>query len=279
MKINNYFIDKYFGGISDNEFMIVGCPTGFGKTSWGNCLCFDSVKIGLKPALFSLENTQGDTLRVRAFLVWKELSKQYDSLYREWKEVTESDSPPEYTVESFAMAAQQLSQIILYENQGVYTMEDLARDLENAKNQGANFIVLDHIDFIDQDENVFVSGTRIANYIKTWVDKNRIPVIAFSQIAKILPKDVVIPNSDMFYGSNNKIKLATSVLALTRDKEHPNDDKYLYPSYFVVRKDRYGSKINCGEIINFDIRTGGYQDSGTKIGVSHDGTKVFFIND
>lgn len=271
MKINNYFIDKYFGGIAKNELMLIGSPSGFGKTTFGNCLVFDMIELGLKPCFMSLENTIGDTLTIRAFLIWKQKTRKWDVKLREWKDLLQDED----IIKSYFEAHELLKKFILIESEKAYPIESLEKDLELAKDQGADIIILDHVDYISSDtDNVAVIGTQVMQTLKKFIESNNIPVIAFSQLVKKMDKKVIIPEYNDFYGSSNKSKMATSILMIQREPNNSNPLEHLFSTLFIVRKDRYGSNINVGERIFFNTKLGKYETKGYKISVSQDGTKI-----
>lgn len=271
MKTNNYFIDKYLGGIADNELMVIGSPSGFGKTTFANCLAFELLASGLKPCFMSLENTMGDTLKLRAYLIWKQKTRIWDIKFREWKELPINQN----IEESYLEANKLIDQIVLIENSGIYKIENLITDLDRVKNQGANVIILDHLDFIDADDTQIASSqTFMMQTIKTFVETNKIPMIAFSQLSKKIDKKVIIPEYNDFYGSSNKSKMATSIIMIQRDFDNTIASENKYSTYFVVRKDRYGSNTNVGERIYFDAKRGCYDNHGYRISTTIDGTKI-----
>lgn len=272
MITNNYFIDKYLGGIAKNELMVIGSPSGFGKTTFANCLTFELLSAGLKPCFMSLENTMGDTLKLRAFLIWKEKTRNWGIKFREWSLISEDN---ETVQESYIEAHDLIKQILLIENSGIYKIENLITDLDRAKNQGANVIILDHLDFIDADDTQIASSqTFMMQTIKTFVETNKIPMIAFSQLSKKIDKRVIIPEYNDFYGSSNKSKMATSIIMIQRDFDNTIASENKYSTYFVVRKDRYGSNTNVGERIYFDSKRGKYEDKGYRISTTIDGTRI-----
>lgn len=272
MITNNYFIDKYLGGIAKNELMVIGSPSGFGKTTFANCLTFELLSAGLKPCFMSLENTMGDTLKLRAFLIWKEKTRNWGIKFREWSLISEDN---EIVQESYIEAHDLIKQILLIENSGIYKIENLITDLDRAKNQGANVIILDHLDFIDADDTQIASSqTFMMQTIKTFVETNKIPMIAFSQLSKKIDKRVIIPEYNDFYGSSNKSKMATSIIMIQRDFDNTIASENKYSTYFVVRKDRYGSNTNVGERIYFDSKRGKYEDKGYRISTTIDGTRI-----
>lgn len=272
MQINNYFIDKYLGGITDNELLIIGCPSGFGKTTFANSLAFDMLEIGIRPALFSLENTIGDTLKLKAFLIWKNKTRNWNLKFRDWKMLSEKDQD---VADSYISAYNLINTFMLVENEGVYGLEKLTADLERAKQSGANLIILDHLDFIDDGGlSLPLAQTKMMQTIKDFVDNNKIPVIAFSQLKKIMDKKVIIPTESDVAGSANKFRFSTGIIMIQRDSENQYPEEHRYATYFVVRKDRYGSGVNVGERIFFDAKLGTYEKFGFKVGVSVDGTKI-----
>jgi replicative DNA helicase len=266
------FIDKYLGGIAENEFMIIGFETGGGKTALANILAYTLFEKGIKPGLFSIENTKGDTELLLAYKFWRRDTRMYDTFYRTWRDMPfDSEAVINATIE----AKNRLKNVFLIENTGVYTTDTLVRDLTQAKEQGCQVIILDHLDFIHSDDRDLVgSQNKIVSICKNFIDTNRIPIIAFSQITRKLANGVKIPEQGDFFGSSNKAKLATTIIMAARAYENGKPQPHLFPTWFFIRKDRYGKATNLGEVINYDARSENYEKEGIPLRVNPSGTKI-----
>lgn len=275
IQYGNRFLEEQLGVVNQNEFMIIGSATSVGKTTFANMLVWGFVKQGLKPCFISIENTAGDTVKLAAFKEWKKLTSQWDYKRSVW-ESNLRDVPDSIMVSALEESMKKLEEIVLVENEGHYSLAHLQESLDKAKNQGCDIIVLDHIDYIfGTKENEYRDMNDILLSIKQFVDINKIPVIAFSQLASKIDPKVIIPTEYDLFGSRNKAKFATSVVIMARDFDNEDRDKGLYPVFFCLRKGRYDGIKNSAVRVQFDIRTGEYDFSHMqKVLVSADGRKI-----
>lgn len=271
IKTGIHFIDVNFGCLRPNEFMLLGAGTGIGKTSLANAMAWDMAAQGAKVALFSLENTAGDTRTRLAYNKWREDAQQYYYPERLWKIEADRGEHDEYLV----YAEQQLKNIKLLEVRGeapnILKIQSLYAECQH---QGVDVVILDHLDYIKQENNNLVGHmNQLVGTLKNLIEMTDIPCIAFSHLAKVIDPRKFVPSLDDFYGSSNKTKVCTSAITMARDYETDSGDSTLCPTYFAIRKDRYGTTTgNAGRLL-YDIKTQRYLDEYEPLKISTDGTK------
>lgn len=265
------FLDNNFGCLRPNEFMLLGAGTGVGKTSLANALAWQISNQGVKVALFSLENTAGDTRTRIAYNKWREDAQQYYYPERIWKVEADAGQHDEYLV----YAEQQLKKIKLLENRGeppnILRLQSLYNE---CKIEQVELVILDHLDYIKQENNNSVGHmNQLVGTLKNLIELTEIPCIAFSQLAKVIDPRKFIPSLDDFFGSSNKTKVCTSAITIARDYETDPGDNTLFPTYFAIRKDRYGTTTgNAGRLL-YDIKTQRYLDEYEPLKINTEGTK------
>lgn len=114
---------------------------------------------------------------------------------------------------------------------------------------------------------------QLVGTLKNLIELTEIPCIAFSQLAKVIDPRKFIPSLDDFFGSSNKTKVCTSAITIARDYETDSGDQTLFPTYFAIRKDRYGTTTgNAGRLL-YDIKTQRYLEEYEPLRINTEGTK------
>lgn len=268
------FLDKKLSGIFDKELVVIGAGTGVGKSSLANHIAFHNASNKVKPALFSLENSAGDTLNKEAWKIWKSINRNFSITYREWSILMEEKQvDKDYCLKE---ASKNLSGMFLVErkNSG-YTLDMLKNDLDRAiRDEGCKMGIIDHADYFSQpdseiNENKHIK--KVMDTIRCLEDNYGIPIIAFSQFRKGITRDVIIPSHEELYGSSEKAKTATTVIILARDYESDVIDMN-YPTFISVRKDRFGQNFHAR--LAYDAKKCCYSNNYQELEVNYWGTEI-----
>lgn len=277
IKIADYgvdFLDEKLSGIFDKELIIIGAATGVGKSSLANFIAFNNANNGIKPVLFSLENSAGDTLNKEAWKIWKQINNSYYTTYREWCILmAEKKYEQDFCVKK---AKESMSNMLLIErNNKGYTLDMLKIDLERAiRDEGCKLAIVDHADYFSQPDNEINENKhikKVMDTIRVLQDTYGIPIIAFSQFRKGITRDVIIPSHEELYGSSEKAKTATTVIILARDYESEAIDCN-YPTFVSIRKDRFGQNFHAR--LAFDSKKCCYSKSYQELNVNYWGTEI-----
>lgn len=272
-KIANYgikFLDDKLKGIMDDEFVIIGLATGSGKTTISQIIARTNAKKGIKTALFALESFQGETIEKEAWVFWKQLSRNFNITFREW-EISVSESEKERAREE---ARKKFENVIIIERTNAgYPLEKLEIDFKKVVEAGCQLIILDHIDYFSniEDINDLKFTKKVMDKVRALQDTYKVPIVAFSQFRKSNDKCTIIPALDELFGSSEKSKTATTVIIGARDYD-TNSVNGRYPTFLAIRKDRYGETSACRTA--FDSRLNAYEDIYDPIRVNYWGNRI-----
>lgn len=272
-KIGSYgiqYLDDKLRGIMDDEFVIIGLATGSGKTTISQIIARTNALKGVKTALFALESFQGETIEKEAWVYWKQVSKNFKITFREWE-----INCPEHEKERAREEAQKKFnnvKIIERTNAG-YTLDMLEEDFKKAVEEGCQLIILDHVDYFSnvEDLNDLKFTKKVMDKVRGLQDTYKIPIVAFSQFRKSNDKGILIPALEELFGSSEKSKTATTVIIGARDYE-TNSCAGRYPTFLAIRKDRYGETSACRTA--FDSRLNCYETCYEPIRVNYWGNQI-----
>lgn len=273
-KICNFgisFLDDKIGGIYDEDLLVIGAESGIGKSTIAEIIAFNCIKQNVKPALFSLENFAGNTVDKKAFELFKARTLQWDLKFRQWIDIKNRTASA--TDQDVAIAEKLAYKMNLIErNNQDYTIDKLETDFKKVVEDGCKVVILDHLDYFDayEKDTDLQHTKRLMKAIRRLQDTYKVAVIGFSQLRKNMDKNIIIPTYDDLYGSGDKVKQATLVLMVARCEEEPKDG--IYPTYFNLSKDRFGSREACK--IGYNIRRNRYEDTYKEIKVLARGTRI-----
>lgn len=258
-KICNFkisFLDDKIGGIYDEDLLIIGAESGVGKSTIAELIAFNCINQGVKPALFSLENFAGNTVDKKAYELFKTRTMQWGLKFRQWVDI--KNRTPSMTDEDLKRAEDLSLKMHLVERDNQdYTIDRLEKDFKKVADDGCQVIILDHLDYFDAyaTDNDLQHTKRLMKTIRRLQDTYKVSVIGFSQLRKNMDKNIIIPTYDDLYGSGDKVKQATLVLMVARADKDPVDG--VYPTYFNLSKDRFGTREACE--IGYNVRTNKYE--------------------
>ena len=269
------FLDDKLQGIMDDELIIIALATGSGKTTISQIIARTNASQGAKVALFALESFVGETIEKEAWVYWKQVSRNFGITFREW-EINCPDHEKERAREE---ARKKFDNVKIVErtNEG-YTLEKLKVDFEEAIKEGCKLIILDHVDYFSNIEemNDLKFTKKVMDTVRSLQDTYKVPVVAFSQFRKSNDKGIIIPPLEDLYGSSEKSKTATTVIIGARDYE-TNSCAGRYPTFLAIRKDRYGETSACRTA--FDSRLNRYEDDYEPVRVNYWGNQVSEIKE
>lgn len=261
------YLDNQLRSINKGELVLIGACSGAGKSTLAQKIAVTNSKNKVKTALFSLENSRGDTLRREVYNVYRNISKNWKMTYREFIEMVNSGlHDGECLEEAYRMAGETLKDVWLYEKptEG-FTVQNLKEEFEKAVKDGCKLLIIDHLDYFDQIDNDPKDECKylreIMKSIRKLIEEFGTPVVAFSQFRKPTDQKMIIPTQYEFYGSSDKAKIATTIITLARNF----DDKGMSPTdihtYIAIRKDRFGN-TSVADCV-FDLKSNEYKTGYT----------------
>ena len=157
--------------------------------------------------------------------------------------------------------------ITLVSRQTEYNVSKLKDDMTRMCEDGIKLIILDHLDYIEQDnpnDNSNIHMTDLMGKIRELQDIYKCGIVAVSHFRKEgnSKSAPMIPGIDEFHGSSNKAKQATCAIMLAPDLnsrfDEPNSE--YKKTFCCVRKHRDLSDDNTVGQLSFNMHTGKYID-------------------
>lgn len=280
------FLDDELVSINKGEVVLIGSDSGIGKSTLANLIAKTNAEKGVKVALFSIENSKGDYKRKE---IWKKyVSRQgdFDLTFRKFTYMVLNDADkiePETYWRCKQEVEREMENIYLVEHTtDDFNLETLETGIKEAtKEKGCKLVIFDHIDYLDEDEENEKSKSK--NFYKITMKAIRslgevydVPIVVFSQLRKNNDYRMKVPSIDEFYGSGDKVKIATTVIVLAPNytRNETETDKYAKHTYICIRKDRFNARSVADCIYN--LKWQNYESSYEKGFVDKWGYSVSF---
>ena len=265
------FLNCALEGIARNDLIIIGAPTGTGKTelvthigaynAWKNkrilffpleaeeCEIESRIKFKLAAQCY-FHDQRPDKVVIRALN------------YRNWyhNKLGEAFAPYEAQAEERFKKSFKTFRTIYRKTE--FKIEDLQKHLLLFKDE-TDLVIVDHLNYFDTDEpNENKAVTDIVKRIRDLALLSSLPIILVAHIKKADKKfRTVVPEIDDFHGTSNISKIATKAILLSPDREGPVDPKR-FSTFFRVAKYRVdGSVSRYIARCVFNIETNRYEDN------------------
>jgi replicative DNA helicase len=250
------YLDKALSGIFQNDLIVVGAPTGSGKTECVTSIARHNALAGKRVYFFALE-AYPDEIERR--VKYKSLAIKYFAdgnkepiSFQDWLSGDVNLDKYESDIK-----ANELDNLFTFYNTGDFSIQHLVAAY-NALAGKADLIILDHLHFIDFEDDASNSEMKsLLKAIKKMADITNIPCIAVSHLRKrdsSAKKD--IPELDDFHGSSDITKIATKTIIL---QGAGIDDEGNCLTYIHAAKNRMGGdRTKYLAILKFDPLTNSY---------------------
>ena len=281
------YLDEKLKGILRGDLIIIGARSGAGKSTLSNIIATVNARLGVKVALFSLENFKDDNFVEKAYYEYIRQMKDYSISLRDFAS-GDFDICREALDKAEEYAEQCYKGINVINRQVNFSIEDLKNGIiDQVKNKGVNLIVLDHLDYVDKYDNDtdYTHMNSLMKTIRELQDEYKVAVVAISHLRKAYNSKFspIIPSIDEFIGSSNKVKEATCVIMFAPDDEGnykmAKDNTGKKSTWCCVRKLRMGGIDNRAAKLIFNTRTGDYDKNYELYSVDYAGTKTELIEE
>lgn len=278
----NTYLDYKLRGINKGDLILIGSRTGAGKSTIAELIATHNSDNGVKVTLISLENFEGDNILNSAYYYYKELSRNYGLNIRDFMSGNfDIDEDLLHAAEEHARVRFKNINLINRPVEG-FTQEDLKECLTDAKvNKNSELVIIDHLDYFDKiyKETDNEHMTNLMNEIRNAQYALKIPIVAISHLRKPAntKMEVKVPSIDEFIGSSNKAKQATVVILFAPDdekNERITQESHLRSTFCCIRKLRHGGVDNTVARINFNVKTGKYEDWWSEYKINYYGTCI-----
>ncbi len=264
----NGFLDDVLRGILPHDLILIGAPSGVGKTDLALQIAVSNVAQKKRVAYFALEAEPRELERRTKFAM---LCNQ---LYREGHPSASAMNFADWAIgrlenvcghlnaQADRMFLTRLGGLQTYYRGTHFDQNDL-REAIIGVHEMTDLIVVDHLHYIDSDDDNEARG--LGDVVKTVRDivlRIGKPIILVAHLRKRDPRGKqLVATLDDFHGSSNVAKIATHAISLDRAFGVEPTKWWLSPTYMTILKDRRGGETgHCG-LVQYNKKTRGYESN------------------
>jgi len=283
------FLDRALEGIASNDLILVGAPTGSGKTELVTHIGAFNALSGKRVLFFPLEAEDCEIesrikFKLSAQLYYKDTNpsknKIRDLSYRNWYHNRLGEAFKVYEEKADESFNQYFKTFRTVYRKKEFKIDDLQRHLMLYK-EDTDLVIVDHLNYFDFDEsNENKAVSEIVKKIRDLALISSLPIILVAHIKKPDKRfKTLVPEIDDFHGTSNISKIATKAILLSPDPSGTNDPTK-FGTFFRVAKYRVDGSVSryIGRCI-FNIQTNKYEDDFVLGSLSHDGKSFEAIAD
>jgi replicative DNA helicase len=269
------FLDQALRGISPSDLVLLGAPSGIGKTQLCCSIALANMQAGRKVHFMALE---AEEFEIERRLKYQILSDAYfradrsirPSLhlsYDRWV-LGEYLEPlkefEELTAKHFESGYRDL---FMFYKQDRFTLPNLIENVVANASQTDLFII-DHVHYFDfEDDNENRAMREIAKTVRTLALEEKKPIILVAHLRKRdRANEDLVPGIDEFHGSSDLTKIATKVITIAPGGRTADG---CFETFFRIPKNRMNGGVTrfIGRVM-FDPKRNQYE-SAYKIGSSN----------
>jgi replicative DNA helicase len=260
------FFDDALSGILPNDLVLLGAPSGMGKTDLAMSIAVRNAARRRKVHYFALEAEDCELERRTKYallssrLFEAKHPQRHRMNYTDWYLCKLEDicGPLNAAVDEEILA--NLATMKTYYREKDFTASTMTTKILEIHHD-SSLIVVDHLHYIDSDDDN--EHRALGDTVKAVRDVSLrigVPILLVAHLRKRDPRGKqLIASLDDFHGSSNVTKIATHVLAIERANIE-SDKWWLAPTFFSVLKDRRGGYQPLVAMTNYDKRTKGYEN-------------------
>lgn len=209
LKFGISFLDEALRGINKTDLVLVGAPSGTGKTEIASSIAYKNAQDGKRVHGIFLEAYEGEIEMRQTFRLLSKIAKK-DGKDPDFSEWMDGKQPwlNKYNQQIDLSFFKNIS--TKYREKG-YSIDDLKKDL-TALNDQTDLVVIDHLHYFDvegRDENREV--TEIVKAASDMINILKIPIVLVVHVRKI-GKNTLIADQEDIQGTSNIFKIATKVV-------------------------------------------------------------------
>lgn len=260
------FLDDTLRGIATHDLVLLGAPTGIGKTELALHIAGANAMTGRATHYFALEAEPRELERRTKYrLLAHEAHRcrlpNVERLnYTDWYFGRCEDIVGGLNRWADKKILQTLGNLHTFYRGRTFTAKDLVRHILEIADR-TTLIVVDHLHYVDEgaDEN---ENRALGDTMKAIRDTVLITGRPVLLVAHMRKKDErakkLIAGNDDFHGSSNVTKIATQTITLEPATEIAPARSYLSPTFIAATKDRRDGAKRVVALCNYDLRTKTY---------------------
>lgn len=264
------FLDDALLGITKNDLIVIGAPSGLGKTQLCCNMALANLEIGKRVHYIALE---AEPLEIERRLKYPLVAERFFAdpnrpririAFDTWMNGDHIDELEVYEKSAAEYFAQAYRDLHIYYKQAEFTVPDLIEQVvtNSAK---TDLIIVDHVHYFDfDDDNENRAMKTLAKAARQLSIHEGRPIVLVAHLRKRDRfNDDLIAGLDEFHGSSDLTKIATRVITIAPGGP---TDKGNFETFFRIPKNRSNGGVTrfCGRCI-FSPKRGGYE-AGYKIG-------------
>lgn len=254
------YLDDALHGICRNDVILIGAPSGGGKTQLSTLLAKNFAKQGKRTWMFALEAMKNEiSMRIAYTTQGKDFNSYSDFLFKSDKE------------KRSAIVRNAINELpgkdlirIFYKDES-FGISDLTREFY-AMEGNCDVAILDYFQFVDlEGEKSEIQEQRVlANEINRLQKILTMPVVIVAQFNKAFSKsDKPFPTLSDFYGTSSLTNMCTKAITLSHSIP-PDCDPTVAPgllsTLFYIPKFRFdGDRTKYFAVLPFNSKIGNYE--------------------
>lgn len=283
LQFHNRFLDDCLRVILPHDLVLLGAPSGMGKTDLALAIAMNNAMNDRRVAYFALE-AEPLELERRVKFGWisseaykRNLPGKDTVNYTDWYLGRCEDVIGGLNDECDRWFLNHLGGLRTFYRGQRFDKGQLRKSIE-AVHEQVELIVIDHLHYVDSDEDEKNEHSAIGETTKVIRDMSLVigkPILLVAHLRKRDPRlRALVPTIDDFHGSSNITKIATQVITIGPATAAIKASKwYFAPTFVSVLKDRRAGAPPFVALVDFDKRTRRYADDYTLGRVIKGGTE------
>lgn len=267
---NHSFLDDCLRSIMPHDLIIVGARTGVGKTELARSIATSNARDGRRVNYFALEAEETEIERRTKYAVIAALLRQHQIQlsrpfnYPDWYRGRFEADIGEIDQEADEIISERYRTLSTYYRGPKFDHADIER-LILAQQDQADLIVLDHLHYVDVDDDNENRGLKqVVTTVRNTALLVGLPVIMVVHLRKKpTGSKALVPSMDDIHGSSDIGKNCTHAIMLEPAYSLPSARKGFANTFFSIPKDRGDGAKHLLALCPFDWRTKTYASSYT----------------
>lgn len=272
LKFGVSFIDDALMGVAPADLVLIGAPSGIGKTELCCLIAKTNVEAGRRVHFIPLES---DKFEIERRLKYKIIADKFFKMkdrpqlaqkltFDAWRMGDFIKELRQIEIEAIEEFDEKYKNLFLYRKTKDFTVIDLIEQVVGNAGESDLFLI-DHAHYFDfDDDNENRAMKDLAKTVRQLaIDENKAIVLVAHLRKRDRHNQELVPGLDEFHGSSDLTKIATRVVTIA-----PGEltEKGGYETFFRVPKNRLngGSKMFIGRMV-FNPQLGRYED-GYRLG-------------
>lgn len=240
LKFGINFLDDAMLGIFPDDLVLLGAPSGVGKTQLCCDIAIKNVEAGKTVHYFALEASEFEIEKRLKYPIVMDLVPK-PVRYTEWASGNKLFDFADEEVEAQKIFRDRYKNLFLYYRGSSFNVETLVHEVNIIEKQ-TDLIIIDHahyFDYVDDNENralkkIAITARHLAKDLKK-------PIILVAHLRKRdKQSDELIAGIEEFHGSSDLFRVATQVITLAPGPNTPMG----YETYVRIGKNRTEGGVN-----------------------------------